>query len=45
MKLSLSAFNEKEEATPAVAMAAVVDKSVLTLADERPSGACRRTIT
>ena len=35
VKLNLSALNEKEEAAPAVAMAAVVDKSVLTLADEK----------
>jgi hypothetical protein len=35
VKLGLSAFDEKEQAVPAVAMAAVVDKSVLTLADEK----------
>ena len=35
VKFSLSARDEKEQAVPAVAMAAVVDKSVLTLADEK----------
>lgn len=34
-KLTLSASNDKKEAAPGVALVAVVDKSVLTLADEK----------
>jgi hypothetical protein len=35
VKLELSAFNEKEQATPAVLMVAVVNRSVITMADNK----------
>jgi len=35
VKLSIAGLNEKEQPAPAIAMVAVVDKSVITMADEK----------
>src|SRR5207253_810447 len=39
VRLKLSAFNEKNEAVPAVAMLSVVNQSVVTMADEKTARA------